>query len=157
MRKPALLILVVGVLLAYCHRAITDDAGKDEAIKKERSKYEGTWRVDSLEVDGNKASDDDARKITVINRIDGTWVICIDGSETYRGTSEIDPTKKPKTIDFTPTEGDAAGMKHLGIYEIEENTRRLCFAKPGQERPTEFSAPAGSGHLLVTFKREKSQ
>jgi uncharacterized protein (TIGR03067 family) len=87
---------------------------------------------------------------------DGTWSIHTD-DKVIKGTSTIDPTKKPKTIDFTPTEGDGKGELHLGIYELGEKTRKLCFAPPGKDRPTEFSSMAGSEQILVTFEREKAK
>jgi uncharacterized protein (TIGR03067 family) len=141
------LVLVGGLVLA-------GDA-KDEAIKKERKKYEGTWQVVSLEVDGNKASEEDAKKITVINEANGKWRIEIDGKVVSQGTSEIDPTKKPKTVDLTETEGDNSGKTSLGIYELEDDTRKVCVARTGEKRPTEFAAPAGSGNILAVLKRMK--
>ena len=132
-----------------------DDA-KDEAIKMDRKRIEGTWRIVALEVNGNKAKEEDAKKLTVVNGPDGTWSVRFEDKEISKGTSSFDPTQKPKTIDFTPTEGDARGKLHLGIYELGKDARRLCFAPSGQERPTEFSAEAGSGHVLVTFRRVKS-
>jgi uncharacterized protein (TIGR03067 family) len=75
--------------------------------------------------------------------------------EISKGTSTFDPTKKPKTIDFTPTEGEGKGNLYLGIYELGENTRKLCFAPAGKERPTEFSSTPSNEHILVTFEREK--
>jgi uncharacterized protein (TIGR03067 family) len=136
--------------------AMAGDA-KEQAIEKERKKYAGTWRVTALEVDGNKASEEDARKITVVNREDGTWIIQVDGKEINKGTSEIDPAKKPKTIDFTADDGPDKGKPFLGIYQIDENTRKLCFAPSGKDRPTEFSSNPGSGHFLVTFERVKPE
>jgi uncharacterized protein (TIGR03067 family) len=65
--------------------------------------------------------------------------------------------KKPKTIDFTATEGEGKGNQYLGIYELSEKTRKMCFAPPGKERPTEFSSMPGSEHILVTFEREKNK
>jgi uncharacterized protein (TIGR03067 family) len=144
--------VVVGVAGLRLLRA--DDAN-DEAIKKDRKLYEGTWRVVSLEVDGNKVADEDAKKIVVVNKADGSWSIRVDGKEVAKGTSKLDPTKKPKSIDLTATEGDAAGKTALGIYEIDKDNRKVCIAQPGKDRPTEFSSKAGTGHILATFKREK--
>ena len=78
-----------------------------------------------------------------------------DGEKIGTGTSQIDPTKKPKTIDFTPTEGDEKGKVFRGIYEIKTNCRKLCYAETGKDRPTEFSSKPGSGHVLVILQREK--
>ena len=147
---------LVLALIAVVAFATAEDA-KDEAIKKDRKLIEGTWRVVALEVDGNKASNEDAKKITVVNGPDGTWTLFSDGKEIGKGTNSFDPTKKPKTIDFTQTEGEGKGNLYLGIYELSENTRKLCFAPPGKDRPTEFISMPGSEHILVTFEREKSK
>jgi uncharacterized protein (TIGR03067 family) len=147
--------LFVGVLLTAIGAVAAADDSKDEAIKKDRKQIEGTWQVVALEVDGNKAMDEDAKKLTVVNGSDGTWSLRSAGKETSKGTSTIDPTKKPKTIDLTWTEGEGSGKQYLGIYELGEKTRKLCFAQPGKERPTEFSSTSVNEHILVTFEREK--
>jgi len=132
----------------------SDDA-KEQAIKKDRKAMEGTWRAVSLEVNGNKSAENDARKIVVINHADGTWTLKVDDKEISKGTNKIDPTKKPKTIDFTPTEGEGKGKEFLGIYEQGRKSRKLCFVESSKERPTEFSSPVGSNRILVIFEREK--
>ena len=150
-------LLVVGVLLAAITTIAVAGDAKDAAIKKDRKKIEGTWRVVAFEVDGNKGTEEDAKKLTVVNGADGTWSLHSEDKEMNKGTSTIDPTKKPKTIDFTITEGEGKGHQHLGIYELGEKTRKLCFASPGKERPTEFSSTPGCGQILVTFEREKAK
>ena len=148
---------VLGFLLIGTAAIATADDAKDEAIKKDRKQIEGTWRGVALEVNGNKAMEEDARKITVVNGPDGTWSLLSEGKEISKGTNSFDPTKKPKTIDFTPTDGEGKGNLYLGIYELGENTRKLCFAPPGKDRPTEFISMPGSEHILVTFEREKAK
>jgi len=156
MKSSILVILTIGSLLtAIGIRASTEDE-KQTAIKKDRKQYEGKWRVVLLEINGNKSTEEDAKKITVANKTDGTWILEVDGKKITEGTSEIDPTRKPKTIDFMETEGDNKGRIVLGIYELGDDTRKLCYAQPGKDRPAEFSAPADSGHTLVVFKREKN-
>jgi uncharacterized protein (TIGR03067 family) len=130
---------------------------KDEAIKKDRKQIEGTWRLVALEVDGNKAKEEDAKKLTVVNGSDGTWSLRSEDKEISKGTSTIDPTSKPKTIDFIPTEGQGKGNQYAGIYESGEKTRKLCFAPVGKDRPTEFSSMPGSHYILVVFEREKAE
>jgi len=155
MKASLRLILTAGFCLAgMTFLAAADD--RQEAIKKERKKYQGTWKVTSYESDGNKLDEDNAKRFTVVNKADGVWVLQLDGEKNTEGTSEIDPTKNPKTIDFRATEGAYKGKIFLGIYELGDDTRKLCYAEPGKDRPTEFSAPAGSGRTLVEFKREKN-
>jgi uncharacterized protein (TIGR03067 family) len=149
--------LFVGVGLSVVAAIAAADDAKDDAIKKDQKRLEGTWRVVALEVSGNKAEKGDALKLTVVNGADGTWSLLSEGQEISKGTSTIDPTKKPKTIDFMATEGDGKGNQHLGIYELGEKARKLCFAGPGKERPTEFTSMPGSDHILVMFEREKAK
>jgi uncharacterized protein (TIGR03067 family) len=153
--RYALMVLVIGWLVAAGGLVATADTPENQAIKQDRNRYEGTWRVVALEVNGAKSSETDARKITVTNSADGNWAVKADGKEFWKGTSKIDPMNQPKTIDFVPTEGANAGQTSLGIYEIEGATRKLCFAPPGKDRPTEFASKPGSGHILVAFEREK--
>ncbi len=149
--------MFVGVLLTAIGEIASADEAKDEAIKKDHKLIEGTWRIVALEINGEKSIEEDAKRLTVVNGSDGTWSLRSEGNEVSKGTSTIDPTQKPKTIDLTPTEGGGKDKAHLGIYELGEGTRKLCFAPPGKDRPTKFSSTKGSEHILVTFEREKSK
>lgn len=136
--------------------AAADDSN-DDLVKKDRQRIEGTWKIVELEIDGNKVKEEDIQKIRVVNGPDGTWSVRSEDKEVIKGTSTIYPTQKPRMIDFTPTEGDQKGQVHLGIYELAENTRKLCFAPPGKARPTDFSSAPGSENILVSFEREKAK
>ena len=150
-------LLTVGVMLTAIATHGTAEQTNDDLVKKDQKQIEGRWRVVALEVNGNKSTEEDAKKLTVINGSDGTWSLCSEGKEMLKGTSTIYPTQKPKIIDFTPTEGDQKGQVHLGIYIMGEKTRKLCFAPPGKARPTEFSSTPGSDQILVVFEREKAK
>ncbi|MCR9296803.1 MAG: TIGR03067 domain-containing protein [bacterium] len=154
MRCSRFSLLLVGLLLTS---TVSADDTKDEAISKERKRIQGTWQVTTLSINGNKAKDGDAKKFTVVNGDDGTWSIRSEGKEISKGTSTFDPTKKPKTIDFTPTEGGGKGDQFLGIYQLGKNARRLCFSLAGKDRPTEFSSTPENQQILVTFERVKSE
>ncbi|MCA8987601.1 MAG: TIGR03067 domain-containing protein [Planctomycetaceae bacterium] len=133
-----------------------DDARK-EAIQKDRKRIEGTWKIVALEINGNRATDEDARKLTVINGSDGTWTLYSEGSEISTGTSTIDPTRKPCTINLVETNNEGKVNQYLGIYELGDQTRKLCFAPQGKERPVDFSSQPGSEMILVTFERVKTR
>ena len=79
----------------------------------------------SLEVNGNKTAEEDAKKITVINKADGKWTIEADGKVVARGTSVIDPTKKPKAVDLTVTEGTTR-TRRLSASTSSAETPRNC-------------------------------
>ena len=149
-------LLISGFLLAAIASPATANDTKDVAIKKDRQRIAGTWRIVELVVNGNPAKEEDARKLTVVNGTDGTWSLRSEDKEISKGTSTFDPTQKPKAIDFTPTVGDAKDKLHLGIYELGDDVRRLCFAPSGQDRPKGFSSEPGTDHILVKFERVKS-
>jgi uncharacterized protein (TIGR03067 family) len=146
---------VVGMLLLAVTAIASAADAREEAIKKDRKQIEGTWRMVSLTVNGNKSAEGDVKKLTVVNGSDGTWSLRSEGNEISKGTSTFNPTQSPKTIDFTPTEGGGKDSLFLGIYELGENTRKLCFAPMGKNRPAEFSSTADNQHVLVEFKREE--
>ena len=156
MRTSFIALRAMGFVLAATVSLANAADAKQEAIRKDREWIEGTWQVTELVVNGNPAKEEDARKITVVNGSDGTWSLRLDGNEITKGTSTIDPTQKPKAIDFTPTTGESKGDVHLGVYEFGDDVRTLCFAPAGQDRPTELVSKSGSEHILVKFKRVKS-
>ena len=56
------------------------------------------------------------------------------------GTLKVDPTKTPKEIDATDSEGKTI----LGIYKFDKDQFTVCFAPPDKQRPKEFSVKVGS-------------
>lgn len=128
-------------------------ASQTDPEAADRERYAGTWRVVSIEANGEVAPQDD-RVILVENAPDGSWTLTVDGREVNRGTSSMDPLAAPKEIDLEITAGDGSGSILKGIYEVDEKTRRLCFRGGNEWRPREFSGAAGSRSVLVVFERQ---
>jgi hypothetical protein len=42
-----------------------------------------------------------------------------------------------------------------GIYEVEGDTFKLCYAAPGEARPKEFATKAATGLTLAVWKKAK--
>jgi uncharacterized protein (TIGR03067 family) len=155
--RNAPMVMALAILLAGSGLLIVASDARDEAIKRELKAMEGAWRPVSVEVDGQKAPEE-ALKESVVTRDAAGKVVGRRGAKVVlEGTvKKIDPTKKPKTIDTEVTEGENKGRTILGIYEVKDDTLRICVALPGKgERPTEFSAKAGSGCAFMIYKREK--
>lgn len=148
MRTHTILILAVSFMIA------ADNANK--SAKDDRAKLQGTWKIVSLEVNGAKPiGDDQLETVQAVFDADGKLTVKADENVIYEAKTKIDPTKKPKTIDLTYTEGQMAGETALGIYELKDDTFRYCRAAPGKDRPKEFSAKEESGHTLAVYKRVK--
>ena len=136
--------------------AATLAADKEEAIKADRSLLAGEWRVVSIEANGNTNADAVVASVTVVNRLDGTWSLLSNGNVVAEGTSTIDPTTSPKTIELKSRRGslqNSRGTHYHGIYEVHETTRRLCFVPADKPLPESFAGGRETGQILVTFER----
>jgi uncharacterized protein (TIGR03067 family) len=126
----------------------------DDANKKDLLAMQGDWGAASQVVDGHKAGDDEAQ-ILFRTVKDDTYTVLLFDKPLGKGTFTIDATKKPKTIDARPATAAKAAPPLLGIYEIDGDVFRACFAASGKERLKDFECKAGSGHTLTVWKREK--
>lgn len=150
------MLLTIGCLLTGFGAMGVFGDGPDDAVKKELKAMAGTWRAVSIETDGKKAPDDVLRIVVMTRDETGKTVIRRGDTVVLESMiQKLNPSKKPKTIDTEQTVGEHKGKTVLGIYEINESTLRVCLAPPGKERPTEFSAKAGSGNSLAVYMREK--
>jgi uncharacterized protein (TIGR03067 family) len=139
---------LVGVLLL----PLSD--GERDGVKEETARLEGEWSMVSGEADGQSLPKDAVKGGRRIAK-DGVTRITIGGMVYFKAKFTIDPAKKPKAIDYEMTEGPTKGKTHLGIYELDGDTVKFCFAAPGAARPTEFTAPEGSQRTLSVWKRHK--
>ena len=99
---------------------------------------------------------DDVKKITTENGRDGEWTLLVDGKDVAEGTSTIDPTSNPKTIELKSHRGslqNSRGTHYRGIYEVHETTRRVCFVPADKPVPESFAGGRDTGQILVTFER----
>jgi uncharacterized protein (TIGR03067 family) len=141
MKRYALGIVAVALLVG-------GTAAQD--AKEDMKKLEGTWVVVSAERDGknyDRIKDDQVvfagDKITIKSK-----------ERDQKGTYKLDPSKKPKALDLI---SDNAGDPPVhGIYEFKGEELRICFSRPGKDRPTAFATQAGSEMTLVVMKRVKS-
>jgi uncharacterized protein (TIGR03067 family) len=143
-----LVLLVLGALAA-------DAPKEDDATRADVKAMQGDWAVASMVKDGDAVPDDDAQSLFRTVKGD-EYTVYLFRKALGKGTFRVDATKTPRTVDYTPADGPAAGMQLPGIYEwTGKDSYRVCFALPGKERPTDFACKKGSGHTLVVWRREK--
>jgi uncharacterized protein (TIGR03067 family) len=134
--------------------ALVGADGAEDAVKKEMILLDGEWSMESGEANGFSLPKESVKSGKRVAK-DGETTISIGGQVYLKAKFTIDPTKKPKAIDYAMTEGPTKGKTHLGIYELDGDTVKFCFAAPGKDRPTEFTAKEGSERTLSVWKRDK--
>ena len=142
MRIHALLALVVGLLIAA-------DATDDDA-KKELKNLSGTYVMVSGESRAEKLSEERIKEAKMT--IEGEKYAATFGGDTVMGTLKVDPTKTPKEIEATDSEGKTI----LGIYKFDKDQFTVCFARPDKERPKEFKSE-GEGVYYMKLKKEEKK
>jgi uncharacterized protein (TIGR03067 family) len=129
-------------------------AGDKAALEKEVRKFQGTWTFESSETGGKQLPAGELKGF--ILTFEGEKHTVKKGDEVIQvGTQKLDPSKSPKTIDVTMTEGPSKGTVMLGIYEIDGDTLKVCFDPQGKKRPTEFKSAPGSQNFVNVHKRVK--
>jgi uncharacterized protein (TIGR03067 family) len=148
------LVLATGLIFADDDKEKEKDKDK-EAVKKEMAKFNGTWNYESMEVNGEKMYLDQFKTAKMVLK-DGTFSMS-QGDITYKGTFKVDPTKKPKEIDITFKEGPEKGKSISGIYELTEDTYKICHAMGGKDRPKEFVSKKGGNTAMAVMKKQKDK
>jgi len=142
-------------LIGLASLAATFATAQDtNAIKKDMAALQGKWSMVSGSADGQPMPEEiraQMKRVCI-----GDEVTVRMGSQTFlKAKFTVDPSKSPKTIDYEMTEGFTKGKKQLGIYELEGDTFKACFAAPGEERPADFASKSGDHRTLSVWKRQK--
>jgi uncharacterized protein (TIGR03067 family) len=147
---------IVLVALACVVGIAASGARSDETadVEKEVKKFQGAWSFESVEAGGQKLPADDFKGV-VLTFEGQKHTVRKDNEVLQVGTQKLDPSKSPKTIDVTMTEGPNKGTVMLGIYEIDGDTLKVCFDPEGKKRPTEFKSAPGSQTFVNVHKRVK--
>jgi uncharacterized protein (TIGR03067 family) len=144
-------VLLIGLLASLASAGMAADS---EAVKKDLAALQGEWVAVSASADGQPMPESMLKQMKRVCKGDELTVSM--GEQTFfKAKVTIDPSAKPKTIDYDMTEGFSKGKKQLGIYELEGDTLKSCFGAPGAERPADFTSNAGEKRTLSVWKRQK--
>jgi uncharacterized protein (TIGR03067 family) len=120
--------------------------------KRPAAALEGEWSMVSGEIGGRPMPEAFVKTGRRVAKGDETTVTL--GGRTFLTSKyTVDTSKKPYAIDYTMTDGPTKGKTQLGIYELDGDTVRFCFAAPGKDRPTKFEARAGDEQTLSVWKK----
>ena len=150
MKARLLIIAALGLLLAACNRQEPATA----APKTDLDRFQGTWYLVMAMQDGKVLPKDKVKETTIVFKGD---TFRFPGSADYatskEGTIKLDENKTPKEMDAISTEKETM----LGIYALEENGYKVCFAPAGKPRATELTSTPGNGQILQSWQRQNKQ
>jgi uncharacterized protein (TIGR03067 family) len=144
----AMILYIAGV--AFAHAQTKAAAPPPEEIP---ASLRGTWTAAQATRDGKPAADVVGQKLILTgSRFE---IQSKEGKTLNAGTVHLTAGKKPAEIDFQHTEGAAKGKTWKGVYALVGNSLTICDNAPNmaKSRPSSLEAKAGSGYVLVTFRR----
>jgi uncharacterized protein (TIGR03067 family) len=146
-------LFLIGLAIAAISLA---RAGDNPAATNDLAQLQGEWTMVSGSADGQPMPDDLGQRMKRVCKGDEVTVTM--GEEIFlKAKFTLDASQHPKTIDYAMTGGFTAGKKQFGIYELNGDTFKACFAKPGAERPADFTSKPGDGRTVSVWKREKKK
>jgi uncharacterized protein (TIGR03067 family) len=144
MKARFLMMTGLALLLAACSR-------QAPAPKTDLDRLQGTWNLTSAMQDAKPLPDDKVKQTTIVFKGDTfRFPRSAEYATSRAGTIKLDESKTPKEMDAISTEKEVM----LGIYALEENGYKVCFAPAGKPRPTEFTSTPGSGYILQSWERQ---
>ena len=155
-------LLTFGVVLAwsmlisgFVSHAV-DQANENQG--RDQAKLKGSWKVVSIEFDGQMIPENiatqlaylfDGDKVTLKGRILSSAGNYAFQPADHDCTFKVNPAKKPKEIDIAVTKDKTI----VGIYEVKGNDLKICLSY-ANERPKEFSTKGKTGAAFLTLKRD---
>jgi uncharacterized protein (TIGR03067 family) len=151
------LLAGVGVFLLAALPLGAADKDKDKDAKDDKfdaAKLVGTWKYVSGEKNGEKSSDDQLKKDSVVITKD---TFTLKGDDTFVMKYTLDAKKTPIGISFKIVEGpfgkDATAE---GIIELKGDDLKVCYnPEDGGKAPEKFEAKEGSKFHCFVLKRSK--
>jgi len=140
-------LLGIGIAVLTCGLLL----GADKAADADRDKLQGEWVVVSGQENGKEVP---AEKVKGMKMTVNQDRITVDEGKGKRVMNyKLDATQTPKAIDMTTVEGSDKGKMSQGIYELDGDKLKICFAMPDKERPKNFSPKENSQEMLFIMKR----
>jgi uncharacterized protein (TIGR03067 family) len=129
-------------------------AAANDPPRSDLEKLQGTWLLVAMENDGEDVPAEDFKDYKSVYEENRLTLLAGDRVR-RRGIVTLEPSRRIKAINTWDQDGPYADQTVPGIYELEGDTLKLCFARPGEERPKAFTTKSGTGFLFCVYKRQK--
>jgi len=144
-----------GLVLAQDKKDETPAPSKE--LKELHAKLDGKWVLKRVEGAMGKQDVPEGVGGAVFNKGKYTFTM---GPTTEKGEMTYRPGKKPKEVDVKITEGNDKDKTQFGVYELEGDTFKMCFAMAGEpesSRPKAVAYKEDTQETLFVFKRAKKE
>jgi uncharacterized protein (TIGR03067 family) len=131
-------------------------AGAGPKPASDAEKVPGVWRFTSSERDG-KAEPCDPKNPLEVEFTGETFRFSLPAGASHPQGYKLDPTAKPKAIDWLAGGKHGSSKPLAGIYELDGDTLKICWGTGGGGRPKEFTTKAETGEWLWVLKRAKKE
>jgi uncharacterized protein (TIGR03067 family) len=128
---------------------------RGEETPTEAEQLQGVWTFTTARKDG-KVLKQEEFKDWRIDITPKTIRLEVKGEVKEEATYAVDFEKKPAEIDISHTAGEKKGTKAVGILKLTGDTLLLTFSEPGEARPKNLDAEAGSKRELLVLTRMPS-
>lgn len=122
--------------------------------KPDLEQMQGTWLVDSLTEEGKAVPSAETEVLEVTIEKD-VFTVKEKGKAVVRYQFKLDPSKKPKEVDFTYLGGDDKGKTEPGIYAIEKGQLKFVLDEKKKGRPTTFEGKETATYSVMVLKRKE--
>lgn len=142
---------LAALLLISVPAALADDAAdaKGDGFKDSQA-LQGTWQMESFE-DAKKAKVDPKKRTLFFG---ANTAMLRDGDRVLQlGVVTLTTGKTPRRMDILVKKGEGEDTTMLGIYELKDDTLKVCFDPEGDSRPTALKAKAGTSQFSAVYKR----
>jgi uncharacterized protein (TIGR03067 family) len=161
MRWAVLLFAALPLFTAGCKSSAT--TAQERMLTEEQQALQGKWYAVADERFGKPLPPERVERIRVIIDEDTLRFIESSKQDAALGVAPqdettqfaLDASQEPKAIDILVSKGPHAGKWAAGIYKLEGDVLRLCWAEPDKPRPTAFTTAGGTAAESVVLRRAK--
>ena len=122
-----------------------------EDAAEQLEKMEGAWSVASAQEGGKEQTDDKSNKLIIVIKGDTLSFVFKGQPKTLDMKLKVEPSAKPATVDLISTVRE--GQVAQGIYELQGEGLKICWARNGKARPDGFRTKPGDDRIFLTLKR----
>jgi uncharacterized protein (TIGR03067 family) len=148
-------ILCSCFVVAASLSAFADEKPGDQKAQDDQKALQGEWIPVKAELAGQPMAEAVLKTIS-LKLVINEYEVLVAGKPD-KGTWTIDPATKPKSMTIVGVKGPNADKTFPAIYELADDTLRICYDLSGKKLPTEFKTKPNTKLYLVTYKPKKQQ